>query len=151
MNLIQLTSLDNKIITVYGTSFDPLFKLSEIMSLLNFSLYDNPTEDFDSNEKVVIDYISLSGSVQTDIFLTSLGLYRIVLMKNDDNYKRVKIWAFGIVRTILHMDQGIIWNHKQNIMLKYKPLLENLESQLETTYNDLNREINILESNYIIL
>jgi len=86
-------------ITIKGTHDDPLFRASDIGTVLNISNIRTSIQDFDCTEKVVHKVDTLGGQ-QEVTFLTEKGLYQILFTSRKPIAKQFKNWVCNIIKEI---------------------------------------------------
>ncbi len=79
MDIFRAFSLnDNELlINIQGTIEDPLFQASQICDLLGIKSFRSHIDDFTDEHKVLCQ-IKTNGGLQEVIFLTELGLYKLL-------------------------------------------------------------------------
>jgi prophage antirepressor-like protein len=75
-------------ITIKGTSTNPLFRASDIGSILEISNVRQSIKDFDNTEKVAVSITDNIGREQNVSFLTELGLYQLLFISRKPVAKK---------------------------------------------------------------
>lgn len=101
MDIIKAFKLDNTEvqINILGTDTDPLFKATEIGSLLGLTNIHVTLKDFDEQEKVLSTTYTLGGNQQTTL-LTELGLYRLLGLSRKPIARYFQRWVCQVIKEI---------------------------------------------------
>ena len=110
----------------------PLFRASEIAKVLDIKNIRPSITDFDDDERKVNNIYTLGGS-QKIIFLTEIGIYRLLMRSNKPIAKPFQKWIANILVSI--REKG-----------KYE--LELKLNEYESKFNKVNKEKNELENNF---
>lgn len=87
-------------ITIRGTSENPLFRASDIGSILEISNIRQTIKDFDNTEKVAVSIADSIGREQNVSFLTELGLYQLLFVSRKPIAKIFKKWVCEVIKEI---------------------------------------------------
>jgi prophage antirepressor-like protein len=87
-------------ITIRGTSENPLFRASDIGSILEISNIRQTIKDFDNTEKVAVSIADSIGREQNVSFLTELGLYQLLFISRKPIAKIFKKWVCEVIKEI---------------------------------------------------
>lgn len=98
MDIIKLFK-SNTNITICGTEEDPLFRASDIGTILEMNQINSTIRDFDETERVMLN-IQTPGGSQKVTFLTEKGLYEILFKSRKPIAKEFKNWIFVTMREI---------------------------------------------------
>jgi len=96
---VGLGLCDGVAINIQGTAEDPLFQANQIGELLGISEIRSTMRDFDEDEKGVHTAHSRGGS-QTTLFLTELGLIRLLGMSRKPFARHFQKWVTQVIREI---------------------------------------------------
>ena len=79
MDIFRAFSLNNEDhhINIQGTIEDPLFQANQICELIGIKSFRSHIDDFTDEHKVLCQ-IKTNGGLQEVIFLTELGLYKLL-------------------------------------------------------------------------
>ena len=86
-------------INIRGTLEDPLFQANQIGKMLGMANIRENLRDFSINEKIVILTDTLGGNQET-MFLTELGLYRLLGRSRKPIAKKFQEWMVSILKEI---------------------------------------------------
>jgi prophage antirepressor-like protein len=86
-------------ITINGTDDDPLFRASDIALILEISNISKSLKGFTNDEKVITSSYTLGGT-QDMLFLTELGLYRLLGQSKKPIAREFQRWIAIVVREI---------------------------------------------------
>jgi prophage antirepressor-like protein len=98
LRVFQLKS-DTFPINIKGTDENPLFHAKQIGTILGIVNIRETMRMFDADEKVVVSTDSLGGP-QLTIFLTEIGLYRLLGMSRKPAARVFQKWVVRVVREI---------------------------------------------------
>ena len=87
-------------INIQGTPDDPLFQANQIGELLGLVNVRESIKDFDEDEKDAVSSTDSIGRHQTIIFLTELGLYRLLGMSRKPFARPFQKWVAKVVKEI---------------------------------------------------
>lgn len=87
-------------ITIKGTTTNPLFRASDIGSILEISNVRQSIKDFDNTEKVAVSITDSIGREQNVSFLTELGLYQLLFISRKPVAKIFKKWVCEVIKEI---------------------------------------------------
>ncbi len=93
---------DNEVginINIKGTHIDPLFRASDIGTVLELSNINKNISDFTETERVSLKVITLGGE-QEVTFLTELGLYKILFRSRKDIAVKFQDWVCKVIKEI---------------------------------------------------
>jgi len=101
MDIIKAFSLDDKEypIHIQGTVGSPLFQANQIGKLLGIKNIYHTIQDYSSDEKVV-EKSCTSGGIQTVLFLTETGLYKILSRSNKPIAKTFQNWMVDVIKEL---------------------------------------------------
>ena len=80
-------------INIQGTPEEPLFQANQIGSLLGLVNIRETIKDFDEDEKGAVSGADSTGRQQTILFLTELGLYRLLGMSRKPCARPFQKWV----------------------------------------------------------
>jgi len=86
-------------IIIKGDINNPLFRASDIGSILEMSNIRATIQNFDETEKVVMNIDTLGGSQQVS-FLTEFGLYQLLFISRKPIAKKFKKWVSEVIKEI---------------------------------------------------
>ena len=119
-------------VQISGTYENPLFRASDIGNILGLKQLTKQTSDLFSDEKVILKADTLGGS-QNTIFLTELGLYKIIGRSKKPIASLFQKWVFNIIKEIringfykLNQEKEIDkkLNENKNYLLVHNALLK---------------------------
>jgi prophage antirepressor-like protein len=87
-------------INIIGTVDDPLFQAGQVGKFLGLVNIRESIKDFDEDEKVALNSTDAIGREQTTIFLTELGLYRLLNASRKPYARRFQKWVAKVVKEI---------------------------------------------------
>jgi len=101
MDIFRAFSLnDNELlINIQGTIEDPLFQASQICDLLGIKSFRSHIDDF-TDEHKVLGQIKTNGGLQEVIFLTELGLYKLLGRSRKDIAAKFQNWIVKVIKEI---------------------------------------------------
>jgi prophage antirepressor-like protein len=116
-------------ITINGTDDDPLFRASDIALILDISNISKSLKEFNNEEKVITPSHTLGGTQQM-LFLTELGLYRLLGQSRKPIARDFQRWVAKVIKEI-------------RITGKYELEQQLIEKEkiIEETQNTLNKFI----------
>jgi prophage antirepressor-like protein len=102
MDILKIFNLyDNEIkINIIGTVENPLFQANQIGKLLGLKNIRSTIENFDKDEKMVVDSIYSAGGKQKTTFLTEIGLYRLLGMSRKEEARIFQKWICNVVKEL---------------------------------------------------
>jgi prophage antirepressor-like protein len=86
-------------INIQGTHDDPLFQANQVGKLLGITNIRESIKDYDDDEKVSSTTATPGGAQQT-LFLTELGLYRLLGQSRKPQARPFQKWVARVVREI---------------------------------------------------
>jgi prophage antirepressor-like protein len=86
-------------VTIQGSHEEPLFRASDIGTVLGLTNIHATIKDFDQNEKVV-NTIDTLGGPQEVMFLTEAGLYEMLFKSRKPIAKQFKKWVCEVIKEI---------------------------------------------------
>jgi len=86
-------------IVIKGTVNEPLFRASDVGTVLDMSAIRSVIRDFDETEKVVHNTHTLGGSQQVT-FLTEKGLYKVLFKSRKPIAEKFQNWVCEIIKEI---------------------------------------------------
>jgi len=86
-------------IVIKGTVNEPLFRASDVGTVLDMSAIRSVIRDFDETEKVVHNTHTLGGSQQVT-FLTEKGLYKVLFKSRKPIAEKFQNWVCEVVKEI---------------------------------------------------
>ena len=95
----QMVGVPKVDLNIQGTSDDPLFQANQIGTLLGLTNIRDAMKDFDEDEKVVSISDTLGGKQKT-MFLTEVGLYRLLGMSRKPFARPFQKWVAKVVKEI---------------------------------------------------
>jgi prophage antirepressor-like protein len=98
MDLLKAFKLDNENvqINIRGTPNKPIFQANQIGTLLGIVQIHNTIRDFDEDEKVS-HTVSTLGGPQKTLFLTEMGLYRLLGMSRKPIARTFQKWVCSVL------------------------------------------------------
>ena len=87
-------------INIQGTSEDPLFQASQIGALLGLVNIRETIKEFDDDEKDAVSSTDSIGRHQIVLFLTELGLYRLLGASRKPFARPFQKWVAKVVKQI---------------------------------------------------
>ena len=86
-------------INIIGTYDEPLFQANQIAKILEIKNISDSISHFDNDEKV-IDNIYTPGGLQNALFLTEVGLYRLLGMSRKPIARKFQKWVANVIKEI---------------------------------------------------
>ena len=171
MDIFRAFNLNDKehLINIQGTIEDPLFQGNQIGDLLVIKNFHSHINDFTDEHKVLCQ-IKTNGGLQNVIFLTELGLYKLLGRSRKDIAAKFQNWIVKVIKEIritgmyklneekevdkklLENNQNIINNrtfikafHNKNIIYicKFKNIDEKFIIKIGSTQNIKERIYNL--------
>jgi prophage antirepressor-like protein len=150
MDIIQIfTNNDlSKSIDIQGTIDEPLFRASQIADLLDISNIHTSLRNFDSDEKTIRSVYSDYGQQQI-MFLTELGLYRILGQSRKPIARSFQKWVCTVIKEIrlkgkykLQNEISLIKNENENNVkyMRHQTLKESYNKK-DVVYFGLLKEV----------
>jgi len=101
MDILKAFSLNDTEYTVniQGTIDDPLFQANQLALILGIKNISNSLADYSSKEKV-IHPVSTRGGIQKVLFLTELGLYKIISRSIKPIAKPFQEWMVNVIKEL---------------------------------------------------
>jgi prophage antirepressor-like protein len=101
MDIVQAFNSNNlhTEITIKGTQEDPLFRASDIGLILDIKQIRNNIKDYDPDEKVA-HLVNTPGGPQEVLFLTEVGLYRLLNRSNKPIARDFQKWVAKVIKNI---------------------------------------------------
>ena len=101
MDIFRAFSLNDKehLINIQGTIEDPLFQGNQIGELLGIKNFHAHINDFTDEHKVLCQ-IKTNGGIQNVIFLTELGLYKLLGRSRKDIAAKFQNWIVKVIKEI---------------------------------------------------
>lgn len=101
MDILKAYSLlgINHPVNIQGTLENPLFQANQIGKILDIKKVRNSIKDFDDDERTIITVGTLGGQQET-IFLTEIGLYRLISRSTKPIAVIFQKWMINILREI---------------------------------------------------
>jgi prophage antirepressor-like protein len=131
MDIIKLfvDNEENIEINIQGTIDEPLFQANQIGKLLDIKQLVSTIRDFDDDEKVMHNTHTLGGN-QDVLFLTEIGLYRLLGMSRKEKARKFQKWIATVVKEIR-------LNGKYELEKSLKETIDNHKAELEKQRHDL--------------
>lgn len=123
-------NLNEKKITIKGTTENPLFRANDIGEILEFDNIRQTIRNYDNSEKENVVVNDSSGRKQTMTFLTEKGLYKLLCNLRKPTSQQNKIWVSEAINEIKYEKETKIIEEK---------ITKEYELKLETN-NILERE-----------
>jgi prophage antirepressor-like protein len=135
MDIIKALVFNEEInnINIIGTYDEPLFQANQVAKILEIKNINSIIKFFDNDEKI-IKSIDTNESSEEILFLTIIGLYRLVGMSRKPIAKKFQKWIANVIKEIR-------LNSKYELESQIKDAIEKLEKD-----NDVFRHQNILKS-----
>jgi prophage antirepressor-like protein len=101
MDILKAFNLNDRehLINIQGTIEDPLFQASQICDLLGIKSFRSHIDDFTDEHKVLCQ-IKTNGGLQEVIFLTELGLYKLLGRSRKDIAAKFQNWIVKVIKEI---------------------------------------------------
>ena len=101
MDIFRAFNLNDKdhIINIQGTIEDPLFQANQICDLLGIKSFRSHIDDFTEEHKVLCQTKTNKG-MQNLIFLTELGLYKLLGRSRKDIAAKFQNWIVKVIKEI---------------------------------------------------
>jgi prophage antirepressor-like protein len=133
MDIVKALVFNEEInnINIIGTYEEPLFQANQVAKILEIKNINSIIKFFDNDEKIIK---STNESSEEILFLTIIGLYRLVGMSRKPIAKKFQKWIANVIKEIR-------LNSKYELESQIKDTIEKLEKD-----NDLLRHQNILKS-----
>jgi len=90
----------NMHVTIRGTHEEPLFRASDIGSILDMTNIRQTIKDFDHTEKCGVSITDIIGRDQETTFLTEKGLYQVLFTSRKPIAKKFKDWVCEVIKEI---------------------------------------------------
>ena len=133
-------------IVIKGTVNEPLFRASDVGTVLDMSAIRSVIRDFDETEKVVHNTHTLGGSQQVT-FLTEKGLYKVLFKSRKPIAEKFQNWVCEIIKEIrLH---GVYDLQKQ--LEQQSDNFKSIEDQKAKEYELKLEKQKVLEREKILL
>jgi len=126
-------------IVIKGTINEPLFRASDVGTVLDMSAIRSVIRDFSDSEKVVHTTHTLGGSQQVT-FLTEKGLYKVLFKSRKPIAEKFQNWVCEVVKEI-----------RLNGVYELKQQLLQVEHQKEKEYEAKLEKQKVLEREKVIL
>ena len=106
-------------LNIQGTHDDPLFQANQIGQLLGLSNIRETIKDFDEDEKDAVSSTDSTGRVQNMVFLTDLGLFRLLGLSRKPIARPFQKWVGRVLREIrLHGKFEVSAEHSRILAMK---------------------------------
>lgn len=101
MDILKAFSLNDRehLINIQGTIEDPLFQANQICDLIGIKSFRSHIDDFTDEHKVLCQ-IKTNGGLQEVIFLTELGLYKLLGRSRKDIAAKFQNWIVKVIKEI---------------------------------------------------
>jgi prophage antirepressor-like protein len=138
MDILKAFKLNNEEykINIQGSIDEPLFHSKQIGQLLNLANIRKNLKDFSDDEKIIIETYS-NGGIQKTLFLTELGLYRLLGRSNKPIANTFQKWMVSTIKEI--RINGIYQLNEKNIidkqLIEYNCNLKNHKIFLKSNEN----------------
>ena len=101
MDIFRAFNLNDKdhLINIQGTIEDPLFQANQICDLIGIKSFRSHIDDFTEEHKVLCQ-IKTNGGIQNVIFLTELGLYKLLGRSRKDIAAKFQNWIVKVIKEI---------------------------------------------------
>ena len=87
-------------IHIQGTAEEPLFQANQVGELLGIANVRDSIKDFDDDEKRAVGSTDSIGRMQQTLFLTELGLYRLLGQSRKPIARSFQKWVATVVKEI---------------------------------------------------
>ncbi len=114
-------------VNILGTLEEPLFQANQIAKILGINNVSKCVTNYDETEKVY-KKIQTNGGTQELIFLTDLGLCRMVYKSKKPFAKRFRIWVINVIKEIRKNGK---YELEEQIRIKQQQLDEQNNKELE--------------------
>jgi prophage antirepressor-like protein len=118
-------------VTIQGTHEEPLFRASDIGTVLEMTNIRASIKDFDSTEKHGVNTIDIIGRNQETTFLTEKGLYKILFKSRKPIAEKFTNWVCDVIKEI-----------RLNSIYEYQKQLSVYDTKLQL--KDIQKEQNLL-------
>jgi prophage antirepressor-like protein len=133
----EIKHFNNFDVTVYGKYNDIFFKANEIGSLLDIKDINYEIKRFDKDE---ILYTDIKESV-----LTEQGMYRLLMMYDNDIVKKFRKWIFKVIKEIRVREIYELKRELQNKEIEYKQNLQENVMGIDKLFKGLNLKYEDIE------
>ena len=129
-------------IVIKGTYEEPLFLANQIGKLLDIKKIRNTLKNFDADEKVAHSMGGGANPNQECIFLTELGLYRLLGMSRKPIAKKFQKWVASVIKEIRI-------NGKYELENELKRAIENNQKLIEESQHleEMTRHRTLIDAN----
>jgi prophage antirepressor-like protein len=120
-------------ITIIGTYENPLFKASDIAEILGIVNIRQNIVSFNDTQRVIQKIITPGGE-QNIIFLTELGLYKLLFRSNKPIAEKFQNWTAGVIKEIRITGEYKLkkeLEEKDKIIEQQKCLLEEKDNEID--------------------
>lgn len=135
------TNEETESIIIKGTYEEPLFLANQIGKLLDIKQINSTLRNFDEDEKVMHEQHTLGGN-QECIFLTEIGLYRLLGMSRKPIAKKFQKWVASVIKEIRI-------NGKYELENELKRAVENNQKLIEESKHleEMTRHRTLIDAN----
>lgn len=123
-------------ITILGTYEDPLFRASDIGTILEMSNIRATIKDFDKTQKVVNSIDTLGGEQEVS-FLTEKGLYEVLFRSRKPIAKQFKDWVCEVIKEIRLTGQYKLKKEVEEL----KQVIQEKEEEIEFTITECEKNL----------
>ena len=137
MDILKCFKLIDKefILNIEGTVDEPLFQANQIGKILDFKCIHDSLKDFEEDEKVTI-LTNTKGGLQNMVYLTEVGLYRLINRSKKPSARPFQKWICNIIKEL-----------RINGEYKLKDNLNNsIDNDLLQVAKDNERHITLIKS-----
>jgi prophage antirepressor-like protein len=139
MDIVKALVFNEEInnINIIGTYDEPLFQANQIAKILDIKNINSTIIHFDNDEKIIKSIDTKEGS-QDILFLTIIGLYRLVGMSRKPIAKKFQKWIANVIKEIRlnskyelenQIKDAIEKSEKDNDVFRHKTILNYFDNK----------------------
>ena len=138
MDILKIFKLDNKDIeiNIIGTINEPLFQAKQIGELIGIKNIRQNLMSFDNTQKKIVQTMT-NGGLQDVMYLTEIGLYKILGRSNKPIANTFQVWMINVIKEI-RLNGKYELNNKNEVdikMIKHNYELINHNNLLKSFLN----------------
>ena len=118
-------------ITIAGTEDNPLFRASDIGTVLDISYIHASIQQFDETERVFLS-TKTSGGNQNIAYLTEEGLYTLLFRSNKPIAKTFRLWVCKLIKEIRLQQNSFLEEQGRKLRIQLKEQEEEYQRIAET-------------------
>lgn len=127
-------------ITVKGTHEEPLFQANQIGALLGIVNIRDSVRDFDEDEKESVATTDAVGKTHEMVFLTELGLYRLLGQSRKPIARPFQKWVAKVVKEIRITGRYELENKIQSIKDESSKAIQTIEQESAKKLEEIAQE-----------